>query len=128
MSAQQLHPVAALLRELQRVFDRCGAPAARAALVSESRRIARQNPLIETAIAESVARLKEDTRNINSRPRGRNGGKKESLSDAEQAQLVRMYLTGMTGQQIASHFGVVRGTVYRYLEKHGAVGHVGRQA
>ncbi|ACD21682.1 helix-turn-helix domain-containing protein [Paraburkholderia phytofirmans] len=128
MNDRQTHPVAALMRELLKVFDRRGASAARTALVAEARRIARQNPCVETAITESVARLKDETREVSSRPRGRSGGKKECLSETEQAQLVRMYLAGMTGQKIAGHFGVARGTVYRYLEKHGAVGHVERQA
>ncbi|HDR9474387.1 helix-turn-helix domain-containing protein [Burkholderia multivorans] len=55
------------------------------------------------------------------RPRGRNGGAKERLTEAEQRRLVSMYEAGETVSKVCQEFGVTRGTVYRYLRKHGAV-------
>lgn len=55
------------------------------------------------------------------RPRGRNGGAKERLSEADQKRLLSMYGAGEKVSKVCQEFGVTRGTVYRYLHKHGVI-------
>ena len=51
------------------------------------------------------------------RARGRNGGKKESLSEQEQALLVRRRTEGASVQDMCSEFGIAKATYYRYVHK-----------
>lgn len=61
------------------------------------------------------------------RPRGREGGKKERLSDEQQADLVRSYQLGTAVAELCEKFGIARGTAYRYLNKHSVVSSIETQ-
>lgn len=57
------------------------------------------------------------------RARGKSGGAKERLSAEAQERLVSMYGDGkqFSVQEVGTKFGITRATVYRYLQKHGAM-------
>ena len=51
------------------------------------------------------------------RARGRNGGKKESLSEQEQALLVQRRTEGASVLEMCNEFGIAKATYYRYVHK-----------
>lgn len=76
------------------------------------------------ALARFWSKEQSSASRASPRPRGREGGKKERLSDEQQADLVRSYQRGTAVAELCAKFGIARGTAYRYLNKYSAVSSV----